>query len=71
MGYGFFVKQVSDIQIVRTDKCCVSGALIDEPGKEVFIFRGIPYAAPPVGDLRWKLPVARCALGRHPGMYGI
>ena len=44
------------IQIVRTDKGFVSGAVIGEPGKEVSIFRGIPFAAPPVGNLRWKPP---------------
>ncbi len=44
------------MQIVRTDKGYVSGTLIGEPGKEVSIFRGIPYAAPPVGNLRWKPP---------------
>jgi para-nitrobenzyl esterase len=44
------------MQIVRTDKGYVSGTLIGEPGKEVSIFRGIPFAAPPMGDLRWKPP---------------
>jgi para-nitrobenzyl esterase len=44
------------MQVVRTDKGYISGTLIGEPGKEVSIFRGIPYAAPPVGDLRWKPP---------------
>jgi para-nitrobenzyl esterase len=44
------------MQIVRTDKGYVSGTLIGEPGKEVSIFRGIPFAAPPLGDLRWKPP---------------
>ncbi|SVC74141.1 uncharacterized protein METZ01_LOCUS326995, partial [marine metagenome] len=24
---------------------------------ELFIFRGIPYAKPPIGDLRWTSPV--------------
>ena len=24
---------------------------------ELFIFRGVPYAKPPVGNLRWKSPV--------------
>ena len=44
------------MQLVRTDKGYISSTLIGEPGKEVSIFRGIPYAAPPVGDLRWKPP---------------
>jgi len=35
----------------------IAGTLIGEPGNEVRIYRGIPYAAPPVGDLRWKPPV--------------
>ncbi len=44
------------MQVVKTDKGYVSGTLVGEPGKEVSIFRGIPYAAPPVGNLRWKPP---------------
>ena len=44
------------MQVIKTDKGYVSGTIIGEPGKEVSIFRGIPYAAPPVGDLRWKPP---------------
>jgi para-nitrobenzyl esterase len=34
----------------------ISGAMIGEAGKEVRIYKSIPYAAPPVGDLRWKPP---------------
>jgi para-nitrobenzyl esterase len=44
------------MQIVRTDKGYISGTLIGEPGKEISIFCGIPYAASPVGNLRWKPP---------------
>ena len=44
------------MQVVKTTNGYVSGAVIGEPGKEVTVFRGIPYAAPPVGDLRWKPP---------------
>jgi para-nitrobenzyl esterase len=32
----------------------ISGMKARESGQEICIFRGIPYAAPPDGDLRWK-----------------
>jgi len=41
---------------VKTDAGYVSGTIRGEPGREVYVYRGIPYAAPPVGDLRWKSP---------------
>ena len=44
------------MQIVKTTNGYVSGTVIGEIGKEVTVFRGIPYAAPPVGELRWKPP---------------
>jgi para-nitrobenzyl esterase len=39
---------------VKTDKGVVSGITVETPG--VRVFRGIPFAAPPVGNLRWKAP---------------
>ena len=44
------------IDPVKLNAGYVSGTVIGEPGKEVRIYRGVPYAAPPVGDLRWKPP---------------
>ena len=41
---------------IKTDLGFVSGLTIGQPGKEVRVYRGIPYAAPPVGDLRWRPP---------------
>jgi para-nitrobenzyl esterase len=34
----------------------IAGTLIGDPDDPVHIYRGIPYAASPVGDLRWKPP---------------
>lgn len=48
------VEQESMNPIVSTNNGKVQGVLVDD-GKTT-VFRGIPYAAPPVGDLRWKKP---------------
>jgi len=48
--------EVIHMNAVKIDTGYISGTIIGEPGNEIHIFRGIPYAAPPVGDLRWKPP---------------
>ena len=44
------------MDVVRTDSGYISGTVLGDPEKPVYVFRGIPYAAPPVGELRWKPP---------------
>jgi para-nitrobenzyl esterase len=41
---------------VKIDTGYVTGTVMGEPGREVRIYKSIPYAAPPVGELRWKPP---------------
>jgi para-nitrobenzyl esterase len=52
----FYRRKGLFMQVVKTDKGYVAGTVMGEPGNPVSIFRGIPYAAPPVGDLRWRAP---------------
>ncbi len=44
------------MELVKTDSGDVSGTVLGEPDELVYVFRGIPYAATPVGELRWKPP---------------
>jgi para-nitrobenzyl esterase len=41
---------------IKIDAGYISGTVIGDVGNEVHVYRGIPYAAPPVGDLRWRKP---------------
>jgi para-nitrobenzyl esterase len=41
---------------VKLDTGYITGTVTGKPGGEVQTYRGIPYAAPPVGELRWKPP---------------
>ena len=49
-------KEVILMDVIKTDAGYISGTVLGEPDRAVYVFRGIPYAAPPVGDLRWKPP---------------
>lgn len=54
-----FVDAASKVgDVVKTQLGSVRGETVTEVGKTARIFRGLPYAAPPVGDLRWKAPQA-------------
>jgi len=44
-------------EVVQTKHGAVRGTTVTELEKvTAYIYRGIPYAAPPVGELRWKAP---------------
>ena len=45
------------VPVVQTEYGPVQGIYPDAALPDVVEYRGIPYAAPPVGDLRWKAPV--------------
>ena len=49
---GYTPDQLIDTAVVETPK----GRLVGEDMGDVHVFRGVPYAKPPVGDLRWKAP---------------
>ena len=51
---GFSIMASADPLKVKTEQGKVQGKTIND-GK-VNAFLGLPYAAPPVGDLRWKAP---------------
>ena len=44
------------IGIVNTNCGAVSGVQLDGKYAGITMFKGIPFAQPPVGDLRWKPP---------------
>src|SRR5438552_2334257 len=44
----------TEMPVVKTDAGSVSGT-INKDG-DIHIFKGIPFAAPPLGELRWKAP---------------
>lgn len=53
-GFVFFTPAIKTLDVVKTKAGFVSG-MKNKQG-DVAIFKGIPFAAPPVGNLRWKAP---------------
>ena len=51
---GFSMPALGDSLQVKTEQGKVQGKTIN--GAKVKAFLGLPYAAPPVGDMRWKAP---------------
>src|SRR5258708_5119014 len=49
------VAQVQSQGPVAIDSGQISGALTG-PNHDISVYKGIPYVAPPVGDLRWREP---------------
>src|SRR4030042_1404538 len=41
---------------VKLDTGYITGIKVSQSGREVYLYKGIPYAAPPIGELRWKPP---------------
>ena len=44
----------TDLAVVKTKAGLISGTT--NAAGDVHIFKGVPFAAPPIGDLRWKAP---------------
>jgi para-nitrobenzyl esterase len=45
-----------DAPVVRIDAGQIRGELKNVAGQSIRVFRGIPFAAPPTGSLRWRAP---------------
>lgn len=61
LAFSFFVitfilskAQTNNLDVVQTSAGAVSGTLNNDG--DIHFFKGIPFAAPPVGALRWKAP---------------
>ena len=54
LGTVSFKNSANNMEVIKTEAGQISG-VINTSG-DVYAFKGIPFAAPPVGDLRWKEP---------------
>jgi para-nitrobenzyl esterase len=52
--YSFIFTNPATLSIVQTDAGKVSG--VENNDGDVTAYKGVPFAAPPVGNLRWKAP---------------
>lgn len=41
---------------IKLDTGWITGSKVSQAGHDVYLYKGIPYAAPPVGEFRWKPP---------------
>lgn len=41
---------------VKVTDGTISGTVVETDGQPIRVFKGVPFAAPPVGDLRWRPP---------------
>jgi para-nitrobenzyl esterase len=53
-GFTFIRTKENNLDIIKTDSGLISGTI--NSGGDIHIFKGIPFAAPPIGELRWKAP---------------
>lgn len=56
------VARTDDSPVVCYDDGCVRGKIIDGQEKKFEGFLGIPYAKPPIGQLRLKVRLFSCGL---------
>ena len=55
--YGENIELIEDIDPEHSTKCS-NGTFIPKVDGDIRIFRGIPFALPPIGERRWKRPVS-------------
>jgi para-nitrobenzyl esterase len=67
----------AEVPVLTVEGGQIQGVEAENPG--VFVYKGIPYAAAPIGDLRWKEPqpvvawegVRQCDKFGHPGYQAV